>query len=273
AEEHDRITAWLVLPDGLPGPAPAVLCLHGTTADAKDACVGRGKNPGGSNGIALHLAKRGFVTLAPDHFNAGERLEPGEKPYDSGPLYARHPRWSDSGKAVFDGKRCLDFLQTLPEVDATRLGSIGHSLGGYSTLFLAALDDRVKAAVCSCGVTAWAVDPNRLNWSRVEPGRYVHFPKLRRYWEAGRPAPVDFHEIMALVAPRAFLNISAVGNDVCFPVFAPFPELYYQVESVYKLLGAEGKFCAYFHSEGHRFGHAARSLAYAWLEQHLAGVG
>lgn len=269
AEADDRITAYLVVPDGLKAPAPAVLCLHGTTADAKNACLGRGKHPGGSDGIAIHLAKRGFVTLAPDHFNAGERLKPGEKPYDSGPLYARHPRWSDVGKAVYDHRLCLDLLQTLPEVDGDRLGCIGHSLGGYGTVFLAAMDERVRAGVSSCGVTAWDADPNRLNWSRNQPGRYVHFPKLRQYWESGRKAPVEFHEILALIAPRAFLNISAVGNDVCFPVFAPFPEMYYQVESVYKHLGAEGKFGCYFHSYGHSFGRPSRGLAYAWLEEHL----
>jgi len=183
-EPQDRIPAWLVVPDNLPAPAPAVLCLHGTTADAKDACVGRGARPGGSNGLAIHLARRGFVTLAPDHFNAGERLKPGEEPYDSGPLYARHPGWSDVGKAIFDHRRCLDLLQALPEVDGDRLGCIGHSLGGYGTVFLAAVDERLKAGVSSCGVTAWDLDPNHFNWSRNQPGQYVHFPSCA---PTGRP--------------------------------------------------------------------------------------
>ncbi|MBI3948771.1 MAG: dienelactone hydrolase family protein [Armatimonadetes bacterium] len=271
-EPDDRVYAYLVLPPGLSAPAPAVLCLHGTTYDAKDACLGRGQNPAGSNRTAIHLAQRGFVVLAPDHFCAGERLKPGEKPYDSGPLYARHPEWSDVGKSVYDHMRCTDLLRTLPEVDGDRIGAIGHSLGGYSTVFFAAMDGRVRAAVSSCGVTgSWNVDANRANWSRTQPGRYVHFPKLRHYWEADRKAPVDFHEIIALMAPRAFLNISAVGNDPCFQVFAPFSELYYQVESVYKLLGAEGKFAVHFHSCGHSFTQSARALAYTWLEEQLLG--
>jgi len=83
---------------------------------------------------------------------------------------------------------------------------------------------------------------------------------------------VDFHEILALIAPRPFLNLSAVGNDVCFPVFAPFLEIYYQVESVYKLLGAEGRFAAHFHSFGHSFGASSRALAYTWLEEMLVGT-
>ncbi|MHB8996939.1 MAG: dienelactone hydrolase family protein [Armatimonadota bacterium] len=269
AEEDDRIFAWLVMPEELVTPAPAVLCMHGTTADAKEACLGIGSHPGGSKATATDLARRGFVTLSPDHFCAGERLKEGEQAYDPRPFYERHPDWSEMGKDVYDHRLCLDLLQALPEVDGTRLGCIGHSLGGYGSVFLAALDERVTAGVSSCGITVWEADNMKFNWSREAPGRYVHFPKLRDYWKKGMKAPVDFHEIMALIAPRAFLNISAVGNDVCFPIFEPFSELYNQVEGVYKLLGAEGKFGCFFHSCGHSFGTAPRGLAYAWLQEQL----
>ena len=73
---------------------------------------------------------------------------------------------------------------------------------------------------------------------------------------------------MAIVAPRAFLNISAVGNDVCFPVFAPFAELCVQVESVYNS-SVPREVAAHFHSCGHSFGPSARALAYAWLAEQL----
>lgn len=270
AEPDDRIYAYLVVPDGLQEPAPAVMCLHGTTADAKEACLDQSKDPGGSKSTALDLARRGFIAFAPDHFCAGERLKPGEQPYDGSPLYQRHPQWSEMGKDIYDHRLCLDVLQGLPEVDGSRIGCIGHSLGGYGSLFLAALDERIQAGVSSCGVTVWDADNMKFNWSRILPG-YVHFPKLRGYWQKGQRAPVDFHEIMALVAPRPFLNISAVGNDVCFPIFEPFAELYCQVESVYKLLGAEGKFGTYFHSCGHSFQNTPRALAYAFLQEHLQG--
>lgn len=272
AEPDDRLYAYLVVPEELAGPAPAIVCIHGTTADAKEACLGRGNYPGGSRGTAIDLARRGFVTLAPDHFCAGERLKPGESPYDPRPFYERHPGWSEMGKDIYDHRLCLDLLQTLPEVDGSRLGAIGHSLGGYGTVFLAAMDERVQAAVSSCGVTVWEADNLKYNWSRTQPGRYVHFPKLREYWNKGQRAPVDFPEIMAAIAPRALLNVSAVGNDVCFPIFEPFAELYVQVESVYKLLGAEGKFACFFHSGGHSFNHAPRGLAYAWLQEQLLGL-
>jgi predicted dienelactone hydrolase len=246
-----------------------VLCLHGTTADAKDACLGLGRHPGGANGMAVHLARRGFVALAPDHFCAGSRLPPGVPAYNTAFFYDRHPEWSEMGKDVFDHRQALDVLCSLQEVDSARIGCIGHSLGGYGSVFLALSDERVQAAVSSCGITSWRHDPLRENWSRTAPGRYKHFPRLRPYFARGEPPPIDFHEILAGIAPRALLNISAVGNDVCFPVFEPFAEIYCQVERVYKAVGAEGRFSCCFHSEGHSFNSAQRALAYRWLEVHL----
>jgi dienelactone hydrolase len=268
-EPDERGWAWLLTPDPTDTPRPAVLCLHGTTADAKDACLGLGAHPGGSADVAVHLARRGFVTLAPDHFCAGQRLQPGFGPYDPTPFYARHPDWSEMGKNLYDSQQALDLLAGLPQVDACRLGCIGHSLGGYGTLFLAAVDERVQAAVCSCGITSWRVDPQRENWSRTAPGHYRHFPRLRQYFAPGAELPLDIPDLMACVAPRALLNLSAVGNDSCFPIFEPFAEIYVQVERVYKLLKAEGRFGCYLHSEGHSFNASPRALAYAWLQERL----
>jgi len=268
-EPGDRCQAWLLLPIAARRPAPAVLCLHGTTADAKDACLGLGNHPGGSNGVACHLARRGFVVLAPDHFCAGSRLPTGVAAYNTAFFYERHPEWSEMGKDVHDHRQALDVLAALPEVDPARLGCIGHSLGGYGTVFLALCDERVQAAVSSCGITSWRLDPCRDNWSRTAPGRYKHFPRLRPYFEQGLPPPLDFHEILAAIAPRALLNLSAVGNDQCFPIFEPFAEIYCQVERVYKALGAEGRCGFFFHSEKHSFNSPSRALAYRWLEAQL----
>ena len=253
------------MPEELSAPAPAVLCLHGTTVDAKEACLGRGSHPGGSRGTAVDLARRGFITLVPDHFNAGERLKPGEKPYDSGPLYARHPGWSDMGKAIYDHRLCVDLLQTLPEVDGERIGCIGHSLGGYCTLFLAAMDERIRAAVSSCGVTVWAADPNRLNWSRDQAGRYVHFPKLRILNTGGRHPWSSTRSWLSL--PPCLSQHQCRWERCLFPVFAPFAELYVQVESVTSS-SVPREVCRalpLLRAPSAR----RRALAYAWLAEQL----
>src|SRR4051812_31180256 len=69
-EKGDRLTAYLLIPRNLAGKAPAMLCLHQTTA------IGKGE-PAGVGGrkdlhYALELAERGYVTLAPDYPNFGD---------------------------------------------------------------------------------------------------------------------------------------------------------------------------------------------------------
>ena len=272
-DTDDTGWAWLLRPEGVAGPRPGVIVLHGTVACGKDASLQIGPQSGGTAGMAVHLVKRGFVVMAPDHFCAGQRTPKSGQAYNTSEFYARHPDWSEMGKHIFDTQQALDVLLQVPAVDQTRIGCIGHSLGGYGTVFFAAMDERVKAAVSSCGITSWHCDPNRNNWSRTAPGAYKHFPRLRRYFDAGQPPPIDIYEVMATIAPRALLNLSAVGNDACFPVFEPFADIYVQVERVYKALKAEGKFACYLHSEKHSFNASPRALAYTWLQEQLGLAG
>ena len=70
AEPGDRCWAWLFLPTPSGGPRPAMLCLHQTTAIGKGEPAGLGGNP--DYHYALELARRGYVTLAPDYPNYGD---------------------------------------------------------------------------------------------------------------------------------------------------------------------------------------------------------
>ena len=70
AEQGDRVPAYLLIPGGLVNPAPAMLCLHQTTAIGKGEPAGPGGNPNLHYG--LELAKRGYVTLIPDYPGFGD---------------------------------------------------------------------------------------------------------------------------------------------------------------------------------------------------------
>ena len=59
-------------------------------------------------------------------------------------------------KGIWNHMRAVDLLQSLPEVDGTRIGCIGHSLGGHNSLFVAAFDPRLKVIVTSCGFNSFA---------------------------------------------------------------------------------------------------------------------
>jgi dienelactone hydrolase len=85
------------------------------------------------------------------------------------------------GKVLFDVSAGIDLLQSLPEVDADRIGFIGHSYGGRTALFAPVFDRRIKVAVSSCGSTTVKtmlanntgiqfdfVIPNLLAWGDIE---------------------------------------------------------------------------------------------------------
>jgi hypothetical protein len=209
------------------------------------------------------------VTLAPDHVAAGERRIPGVRSYDTSHFYARHPQWSVVGKTIWEGQRGLDFLCSLDYVDPARLGAIGHSLGGHGAVFLSAIDERVRCTVCSCGITLWERDDRRMDWAR--DSWYVYFPSLRPIFLQGLPPPCDFHHILAMIAPRSCLNITALNDpeNFCRAATESVAKVGIKVSQVYDLLDAGARFANYLHSSGHAFPPEVSALAYAWLERWL----
>ncbi len=144
SEPGDYVPAYLLVPKPLKRRAPAMLCLHQTVKIGKAEPAGVGGHP--QLHYAKELAERGFVCLAPDYPSLGEN---SFDPYQHG--YA-----SCTLKGIVNHMRAVDLLQALPQVDAQRLGVIGHSLGGHNALFVAAFDERLKAVVTSCGFTSLA---------------------------------------------------------------------------------------------------------------------
>jgi len=114
----------------------------------------------------LELVKSGFVVLAYDPIGQGERRHywnprTGETESDLGPVYEHSMpghllllQGEDlTHYRVWDGIRAIDYLLTRPEVDPQRIGCAGHSGGGTLTLFISALDERVRCAVVNQGGT------------------------------------------------------------------------------------------------------------------------
>jgi acetyl esterase/lipase len=97
-EKSDRVPAWLLIPVGMKGKRPAVLCLHQTVAIGKDEPAGLGKNE--NLRYAVHLAERGYVTLAPDYPSFGEYT------YD----FAKSKFASGSMKAIWNNRCAIDLL-------------------------------------------------------------------------------------------------------------------------------------------------------------------
>jgi dienelactone hydrolase len=266
----DRMPAWLLVPKKLPGRVPAIICFYGTTGGAgKDTTVGlSGPKPGTpprkNRAFAVDMAEAGFVALAPDYLRDGERVPPGGKPYDTTDFYQKFPQWSCVGKDVWDNMSAVDYLQSLPFVDAEKIGMVGHSYGGHSTIFAAALEPRIKAAFASGPVSDFL--HHGIHWG-VPPGSggSASLPGLRPYvLDHTLPLPVTFYEFTALIAPRPLFVCQAVGER------RPMEEENCAaVRDVYRALGADDRVEYQWIAGDHDFPPAARKAAVEWFRRWL----
>jgi dienelactone hydrolase len=252
ATKDNRIRAYLLIPKHLvPKPggraskAPAVVVFHQTTKDTLKEPAGLGKNP--TLAIGLHLVKRGYVVLCPECFI----LQDGWAKEQAAVIAKLWPGWTGMGKMTFDASRCIDFLESLGFVDASRIGCIGHSLGAKETLYALAFDGRYKAGVFSEGGIGLRMSNWADAWYLTE--RMTKFiPKM------------EHHQLLALVAPRPILIVggdSADGDLSWAFIQAALP--------VYELLGAGERIGLVNHHAKHTFPRAARALAYRWLDRWL----
>lgn len=149
--EGDAVPCLYLTPDA-PGPWPAVVAVHqhdGAFDLGKSEPAGFAGNPDLAYGAAL--ARLGAAVLIPDLLGfedrrrarpdvVGEQLDAFHLLTLGTTLQARH---------VEDVALCVSWLS---EQGHGPIGMIGHSLGGQVTFFAAACDERVRAAVISCGL-------------------------------------------------------------------------------------------------------------------------
>ncbi|MBN1491450.1 MAG: acetylxylan esterase [Phycisphaerae bacterium] len=262
-EADERAHAYLAIPVDGRGPWPAIVALHGTYKHGKERAAGLEDTP--DKAYLDHLARRGYVVIAPDHFVAGHRIPP-EGPYDTTRFHQKHPEWTAVGKFTYENSIAVDVLSSLPEVDANRIGALGHSLGGQSTYFLAAYDERIKAAASNCTAPFFRHFTRVEHWARDR--WYVYFKHIRPELLEGRLPPIDMHEIIALIAPRPFLDLSALNDG------DPLTQrqrvlMNCKIMDVYELEKAPDNFAFYVHGRGHSVGHESRQLMYAWMDRFL----
>ncbi|MAT14110.1 MAG: hypothetical protein CMJ46_02440 [Planctomyces sp.] len=262
-EADERAHAYLGIPLERAGKLPAVVALHGTYPQGARRAAGLEDNP--DKAYLDHLCRRGYIVIAPEHFVSGHRIPP-EGDYDTTRFHQKHPEWTAVGKFTYEHSIAIDVLCGMEEVDADNIGVLGHSLGGHGTMFLAAYDERVKAAAGNCAASFFRHNSGVTHWSRDH--WYVYFKHIRPGLLEGELPNIDFHEIMALTAPRAYLDVSALndGNPLTQRQRAL---MLMRVMDVYELEEQPENFAFFIHGRAHSVEHESRQLIYAWMDTHL----
>lgn len=196
---------------------PAVLAPHGHGGSGKESVAGRAEVPHIAEAIQRYhydygvaLVRAGYVVFCPDGRGFGERRE--QTALDEGDLLGGSCRVLNNmamplgqtvtGMWVWDLMRLLDYVETHPDCDPARIGCAGLSGGGLQTLWLAALDERVRCAVVSGYFYGYNEALLRLNQNCS--CNYV--PGL---WQC-----VDMGDLGALIAPRALLVESGTRDPL-----------------------------------------------------------
>ena len=250
-----QVIGYLLIPKDVTFPRPALLCPPGH---------GRGKVDSVEKGAycdyGVRFAEEGYITFAMDHIGFGERAMSDRENYSGD--------WRDDdyslavnvchffgmsimGFRIYDLIRSLDYLQTRSEVAKDRIGCIGLSLGGELTLFLAALEERVKVAII-CG---WLSTYKETILSSLHC-TCAYIPGLLKYGE--------MYDIAGLIAPRP-LQIQTGKRDRGFPTSGAL-KAYKSTKEVYQLLKAEDSIDIVSFDGAHAW---SEKEAFLWIKKWL----
>ncbi len=247
-----RMTANAYVPHKS-GKLPALLMVHGHWKGAKQDPTVQAR--------CIGAAKLGFFVLCVDAFGAGERAigtALGEYHGEmAGALLLPLGR-PLAGIQVYENRRAVDYLLTRPEVDGERIGVTGASGGGNQTMYAAAMDERLKAAVPVCSV-----------------GNYQAYLGAACCMCEVVPGALSFTEesgLLAMVAPRALMIVSATRDAPQFSVGAAKVSIAGAMP-VFKLFGKEKSLQHAIFESGHDYSKPMREAMYGWMTKHLKGEG
>jgi hypothetical protein len=232
------------------GKRPALVALHPTTKDTIDEIAGvRGAD---DRQIGLKLARRGFVVFCPRCF-LWQSAENYTRAVEN--FRERHPNTLGMHKMLWDAMRGVDVLETLAEVDPKRIGAVGHSLGAKETLYLAAFDERIAAAVASEG----GIGLSFTNWDAP----WYLGPAIK-----AADFKLDHHQLLALIAPRPFLILAGESGNGAADGDRTWPYVEAALD-VYRLYGSPARLGLYNHRQGHTISDATFQRLAEWLTTYL----
>jgi dienelactone hydrolase len=237
------VTGNLYRPLGRSGPFPAVLSPHGHWAYGRlqdsETCSIPVR--------CMNLAKQGYVVFSFDMVGYNDSRQVNHR-YQG----EREELWGfgSLGLHLWNSIRSVDFLESLPEVDRSRLACTGASGGGTQTFLLTAVDDRIAISA-----------PVNMISAHMQGGDVCeNAPNLR--------VDTNNMEIGAMMAPRPLLLVSATGDWTKNTLEIEYPA----IQKIYRLLGAEDKIHAVRISAEHNYNKESREQVYRWFGKWILGL-
>jgi dienelactone hydrolase len=243
--DGDRVPAFLLVPKDRRRPGPAVLIHHQHNGErhlGKSEVCGLAGNPLQAFGVAL--VERGLIVLAPDSIcfedrragHVGVEPAPGDWQQHYDEMTYRLVRGDTLMRKVLDDASAgISMLAALDLVDPERVGVLGHSYGGNTVLFQAALDERVAFACSSgaaCSYRHKLAHGTAIEMAEVIPNTIGRF---------------DIDDLLRLIAPRPMLVLSAPDD----PYSADGAELVRLAQPAYDEASAHGALEHAEHGGGH----------------------
>ncbi len=243
---------------------PVVICLpgHGRGVDEivginEDGSL-RERWDGYQRDFALQCVANGFCAMAIEQLGFGHRRDEEARKRGAGasscqPLSGSALLLGETmiGWRVFDVMRAVDYLQTRPDVEARRVAVMGISGGGTTSLFSAALDLRIKAAVISGYFNTFQASIYSISHCM---DNYV--PGILRY--------AEMPDIAGLIAPRP-LHLESGTKDPIFPIEAT-QDAFAHLQRIYEVFNASDKVTLHIFEDEHVFnGKEAFPFLKRWL--------
>lgn len=260
---------------------PAIVAVH---QDDVNFHIGKAEPAGLMGDSTMYYGKelfeRGYVVICPDRYYHADRRNTCQNWGDLSEVDQERDMYSWLkrngvllsegrncwGKEAYDLSRAVDVLVSLPEVDADKIGAIGHSAGANVMSYFVYFDPRIKAAVANCGTS-------EINsyWDYNHPGGVfgsLALPGSVKY-------NIDTHDYVAKIAPRSFFisqgahqwgNGQPDPNDqVTADEMETFKQSYLSENNgndITTLLFDEG-------GGSHSFPQGVKEIVYKWLDERL----
>ena len=235
----------LLIPQG-DVPVPVVICLQGHSK-GMHISLGRPKYPGdeelisgGDRDFALQIIREGYAAFVLEQRGFGECGGTPNGPACQQPAMAALLLGRTLiGERVWDVMRSVDLIRDhFTELDADRIAVMGNSGGGTTTIYAAAMDPRIAAAMPSCAFCGYEASIGAQHHCTCN---YV--PGIMNYFDMG--------DLAGLIAPRPLVIVNG-ALDTIFPIESA-REQFAIAESYYAAADAAAKIAHIVGAEGHRF--------------------